>query len=201
MVRHLLIAGILALTSTSVVRVVPDPVQITRLDLLQEGDLVLRRGRGWRADVVYAASSFEMTHVGILVADGDGSWSVIHAAPPGSESPGGVRSEPLLQFAAEDQAKQVSFERLQSGRALIDRMVSFARAAARQNIPFDDAFDLSDQRALYCTEFIWWISNRAGYPLPARLTRVTAGIFDGRYMTPRDLLAAGKFKAVGARIE
>ena len=202
MVRHLLIAGMLALTSTSDERIVkvPSAVQIEQPDLLREGDLVLREGRGWRANVVYAASSFAMTHVGILVADGHGNWNVIHAAPPEGHMPGGVRSEPLLQFAAKDQAQTVGFQRLQSSRALIDRIVSIARTEARQNIPFDDAFDLHDQRALYCTEFIWWVVNRAGHSLSPRLTRVRAGVLTGDYMTPRDLLATGDFRPLGAWI-
>jgi hypothetical protein len=175
-------------------------VQIERPDLLREGDLVLREGRGWRADVVYVASSYTMTHVGMLVADGQGSWNVIHAAPPEGNMPGSVRSEPLLQFTAKNQAQKVGFQRLRSSRALIDRIVSIARTEARLKTPFDDAFDLHDQRELYCTEFIWWIVNRAGHSLSPRLTRVRAGVLTGDYMTPRDLLATGDFSPVGTWI-
>lgn len=155
---------------------------------------MLRKGRGWRAGVVRAASAFSFTHIGILAADDHGGWVVIHAAPPGSPLDGRVRSEPLMRFAATDQASDIAFWRVSEDSALTARMVSAARTELERQTPFDNGFDFADHRELYCTELVWVALKRAGHPIPLRFTHIAAGPVVGDFMTPHDLLVAGNFK-------
>lgn len=154
---------------------------------VRTGDLIFRSGRGWRADAVRAASISSWTHVGIVDMDRSGRAFVIHAAPPERGAPGAVLREPLEQFAAATHAEEIEVERLDLPRSAIFDMVVEARRFADRRTPFDDAFDLSSDRAIYCTELIWRSLWNAGVHRPARTRAVPVPLMTGRYMTPDDL--------------
>lgn len=162
---------------------------------LREGDLVLRAGRGLRADAVRLASAYRFTHVGLLAKSAAG-WSVIHAAPPAGDVPGRVREEPLAVFARADMASDVLFAHSPVSAAVAHKAVLVARAAALRATPFDDDFRLDDAHAVYCTELVWRAYRAAGYSFGAKLTRVNVGVFSGAYMLPADLLTAGRFNPI-----
>ncbi len=153
------------------------------------GDLVFRAGRGWRADAVRATSLSGWTHVGIIDMDARGRVFVIHAAPPEDGHGGRVVRESVARFAAPAEAERIAVQRLAVPDATLVRMVRAARGFAARQVPFDDAFDLADARALYCTELVWRSLWRAGVQVRPRTRAVPVPLMRGRYMTPDDLRA------------
>jgi hypothetical protein len=160
------------------------------LSRLRAGDLIFRIGRGWRANAVRWLGEGELSHVGIIDVGTDGVH-VIHAAPPEGSSPGEVKRETLAAF--EDDAASngiVVYRRSNIDSATDSAITAKAREFARRRVPFDDAFDLRDSRAMYCTEMVWRASEVAGAGFKPVLTTVDMGMFKGKYMTPHDLIAA-----------
>ncbi|MEM1204625.1 MAG: YiiX/YebB-like N1pC/P60 family cysteine hydrolase [Acidobacteriota bacterium] len=138
------------------------------------GDLVLRRGRGALSRAVLAADpSMRFSHIGLVVSEGGEPW-VIHAAPgpPTPSSPSPVRLEPLRRFLAPDRASAAALYRIDGPLAsAIPIALSTARSWVDSALPFDAAFDLATDDALYCSELIWKAYLSAGVDLVAEAPR------------------------------
>jgi hypothetical protein len=119
--------------------------------------------------VVRAADADSLfSHVGIVDVQGK-SPRVIHSAPAGEGSAaGGVISEPLSQFLSAGNATMAGIYRLKNEESAIPvRALDLAREYLYRAAPFDGSFDLADQEAVYCTEFIWAVYAGAGVDLSA----------------------------------
>lgn len=154
---------------------------------LAEGDLLFREGTGPEAAAVRAMEDeTRLSHVGMVFRRAQG-WEVLHADPEA-----GVIAEPLDRFLAGDRATGYALYRhagMAGSRAAI-------RAAAEDKVatrtPFDDDFDLTDHRKLYCTEYVWTILSGAGLHPAAVQTHVRLPLAPIDVMLPTDLIRAAR---------
>jgi hypothetical protein len=160
-----------------------------RPELLQDGDLIFRRGRDLMAASVLAADdAARFSHVGLIVRDGDKVW-VIHAVPAEGEADGGVVREGLAGFLDHDKAADFAIYRHQT---LTPEQRQIVRQAAIGVIgtPFDYDLQLSDAGALYCTELVLRAYAAALAPFPEGVRRVQTVLMQEPAVTPDGLRAA-----------
>jgi hypothetical protein len=70
--------------------------------LLQEGDVILRRGEGFVSSVInnLSESEYQISHCAILVKK-DSVWHVVHTVSSDLSDVDGVQTEPLDKFTGE----------------------------------------------------------------------------------------------------
>ncbi len=137
-------------------------------DLLEEGDLVFRRGKGIASRLVLLSDASSIySHVGLLILDGT-EPRVVHVVPAESAGdPAPVRVESLTTFIDVEHASAVSVRRLEHARSrhYAALSASAARDYVRQVLSFDARFDLDSRDRLYCTELVWRAYLEAGIDL------------------------------------
>ena len=190
----MLLAPLLALDASSAPATAASPPPL-RISNLAEADLIFREGIGWRAAAVRAASRSALSHVGLLTRSTDGRWAVLHAAPPDNGHAGGVKVESLDSFAAESRnARILIYHRSDVDPASRRAVVRAARALIGRR--FDDAFDLADPQAIYCTELIIRAYATAGIPIDARAEHLALGGVSGEIVLPESLIESARLRRV-----
>jgi hypothetical protein len=124
--------------------------------MLQEGDLVLRRGRGIISESLrlFSLEDPAFSHAGILVRR-NGAWMVLHALG-GEDNPSDkLLAEPLAAFCRSDLNSSIRFVRLDLDACNRRRLVETALRRYALGPSFDSDFDLETDDRLYCTEFIY----------------------------------------------
>jgi len=131
---------------------------------LQSGDLILRAGYGLFSNGIMAMldEPRSVSHLGILVNEA-GSWQVLHTLSGSVSSVDGLRLESLPLFLKESRPGALLVVRPKAGNA--QDLICEAKKLMEAGIPFDEKFDLSDQSAFYCAEFVCYAMEKAGYPL------------------------------------
>lgn len=156
--------------------------QSHRLAGVQNGDLILRRGKGIMSDI---AASFSITdrrfsHVGIIVMDGRVAH-VVHSVHDDDKGYNGVVREPLSDFLGD--VSDWAVYRLKLDRQQQDKLARTASRYAHQHIAFDTRFDLDSRNVMYCTELVWRASAEVSQP---NLIQPTAQKSGGRFITIED---------------
>ena len=150
---------------------------------VREGDLILRHGNGFWSNFIRERnlSDSRFSHIGV-VARGDGeSFFVVHADCDAAGM-GEVRREPLADFLRE--ARRVGVLRPRAG-------VPAERVRAAETFvgrPFDRAFDLDDDSALYCTELVLRAVRAAEPEFSVRTVELA-----GRKIVPADAFSGAEF--------
>jgi len=161
--------------------------------LLQEGDIILRRGSGLVSDLIASVLSeeYDVSHCGI-VAEHDSALWVIHSVSSSLSEADGMQSHRLQSFVAQSKQGSVIVSRL---RTAADRSLIAARAKdlLRRKVPFDHDFDLDDTTRIYCSELVWRII-RDDYGIDV-FDAPAAGDKAGRYRFMR-LLDTARFEVV-----
>ena len=159
-------------------------------NLLQNGDLVFRQGRGTSSQVVYFADKERSySHIGLVIQDSSG-WYVIHAVPGEYEETDGqeiVKCDPIARFFGYDRAVSGVVMRFDSIDGIVDLVVQKVKEFYHQKILFDHQYRLSDSSVLYCTELI----HRAFLSADIDLTenrRHTIPLFKESIIFPSDIL-------------
>lgn len=154
---------------------------------LQSGDLILRGGYGLISNsIVYLLNEpRSISHVGILVK-ADGHWQVWHTLSGSVSEIDGPRSELLTDFLKQSRPDALLIVRPKGGDT--GELLCQANLLLMAKIPFDQQFDLTDSKALYCAEFVRYAMQQAGYPawLPATLPNgkpylAFSHLYDERY--------------------
>jgi hypothetical protein len=154
--------------------------------LVQEGDLVFRRGQGLASRAVLAADRYRVySHAGIVVRD-SGQWRVVHAVP-GEAGGDRVKMEPLAVFFRPQRALKGAVMRVEDA-STAQRAAVRAVELFRRNVGFDHGYDLDDTTRMYCTELIHHVFAREGVDLTGgRRSRIDMPGFGGNYILPGDL--------------
>lgn len=126
--------------------------------LIEPGDIICRYCGGLWSEMFRRLSGTEkrFSHAGIVVRDNGRLW-VIHAAANDCTGRGEVAKVLFEDFAAE--AKDFAVYRVTRGFEV--RELIALNALGCLGRPFDTAFDLSTDEALYCTELVWRCVNAA----------------------------------------
>jgi hypothetical protein len=129
-------------------------------DLLEEGDIILRRGSGILSSYIITKlnDSLPVSHCGIITKNKD-QFYVIHSILSEEKGIKGVTKEPLDEFILDALLKSLVIVRQkQSAKYKLD-FVNRAEAILNAQIPFDPLFDIQTKEKMYCTEIVWHISK------------------------------------------
>lgn len=126
--------------------------------LLQEGDLILRRGRSVSSRAVVRADrqSNVYSHIGVLVCDSS-QWFVIHCVPGEAEETNGeeiIKCDSLALFLRCDRAEAGAVFRYDTTAEVRTAVAADARRFLQSKVPFDRRYLCSDTTQLYCTEMV-----------------------------------------------
>lgn len=129
------------------------------VNLLQDGDLIMRRGKGFVSAFIIEQvnDSTNLSHIGIIEKSTDSLW-VIHCLGNEFSTIEGVQIctlDSFLEDCYRDGLFVVRSNQLE-GRAIS----TLAREYLLQRIPFDRKFDFSDSTAFSCLELPYRIFNR-----------------------------------------
>ncbi len=135
----------------------------------QNGDLILRRGEGIISDIArnFSTTDKRFSHVGILVNHKQQAY-VVHSVHDQDKNHNGVVIEKLSAFL--NDVADWAVYRLKLNNSQQQKFAYTALQYAEKNIPFDSHFDLASSDAMYCTEFIWRVSEKIARPNPIRPT-------------------------------
>ena len=124
---------------------------------LHGGDLIFRKGRSLASQAVLVTDrSTEYSHVGIVV-NTNNQFNVIHAVPGESES--GIDyliNESINSFVAGNKASKIGVYRCtETSFFELQKIANKAVCLYKDKVEFDNEYDLSSDRKMYCTELIW----------------------------------------------
>ncbi|MBK7946808.1 MAG: hypothetical protein IPJ85_16550 [Flavobacteriales bacterium] len=129
----------------------------SEIELLEPGDIILRRGSGIVSDFIanVLKEPYDVSHCGI-VAEHDSALWVIHSVSSSLSDFDGMQAHRLQAFVGQSKPGSVVVSRL---RTELDRgpIATRAKEYLRRQVPFDHDFDLEDSTTIYCSELVWRI--------------------------------------------
>jgi hypothetical protein len=169
--------------------------------MLQEGDIIFRKGMSIASRVVLAADKEGgYSHIGIVVKDSTG-WKVIHAVPgeTDKENPEEImKKESLAQFFAPNRAVAGAIYRLDTTETIGYLAAQKAKMILKRKPLFDHNYDLEDSTEMYCTELLYVAYLYAGIDISeGRRTKYPA--LRSEFLLPGDILVCSKLKKVWAQ--
>ena len=129
-------------------------------DLLEEGDIILRRGSGMLSNYIIQKlnDSLPISHCGIIVKNHQ-DIHVIHSILSEEKGIRGITKEPVDDFIQDALLNSlIIIRQKQSEKYKLD-FVAQAEQMLKAKIPFDPMFDIQTQEKMYCTEIVWSISK------------------------------------------
>lgn len=124
--------------------------------LLQEGDIIMRRGYGVVSSMISNMNdaTYSLSHCAFIVKEPDGKFSIIHSIP--RDNFDGIQKQNLDRFTNESVPQTIVVIRHKEGDTLIGHQIALAaKVYLEQQIKFDHHFDLSDSSTFYCSELIY----------------------------------------------
>jgi hypothetical protein len=137
---------------------------IEEKQLLQEGDIILRRGFGIISDMIvkYAKNDYPVSHCGIVVTDSLGKLFVIHTVSNTLAKIDGMQKDKLDVFIKGSHKNSVIIIRYNyENDTLPKKIAEQANYYLSKQIPFDHRFDCEDTTAFFCTELIRMVFKTA----------------------------------------
>ena len=122
---------------------------------IQNGDLILRRGRSIESYAVFLADkNRDYSHIGIVVCEHDTPY-VVHAVPGEStKGPELVKKELIKEFLRPDKVSHFAVYRSRYSVEELKKVSAKALDFYRNKIEFDNDYDLSSCNRLYCSELV-----------------------------------------------
>ena len=184
MTNYLLHIVLMAVACAGLVQCnVPARTQVPTIpiELLQEGDIVFRRGYGFASEmVVYNDADGKYSHVGVVVNSEKGLM-IAHSVPGGDAEENDImRLERIEQFYSAESSSCGEIVRMELDSLQRRRLSEMAVAKANEKIPFDPNSD--------CTELVQLLYRNIGIDLAeGRITRLNAPGFSSDYLMPSDI--------------
>lgn len=201
MTNYLLHIVLMAVACAGLVQCnVPARTQVPTIpiELLQEGDIVFRRGYGFASEmVVYNDADGKYSHVGVVV-NSEKCLMIAHSVPGGDAEENDImRLERIEQFYSAESSSCGEIVRMELDSLQRRRLSEMAVAKANEKIPFDHNYDLEDTTALYCTELVQLLYRNIGIDLAeGRITRLNAPGFSSDYLMPSDIYQNRNLKTI-----
>lgn len=131
-----------------------DSLAAQELELLQEGDILLRKGFGSISDFIadFLDEIYPVTHCAFVINTNSKDKQVLHTAS--TESINRIYVEPLEQYVRQSRWGTLVLVRLHGSKEKKEQVLQEARKLLAKKIPFDMGFDDRDNQALYCIEFM-----------------------------------------------
>ncbi len=133
--------------------------QFPNTDLLENGDILFRRGYGVDSTVAMNFSEGEKrySHAGIVYIEKDKIY-IIHSEDE-DDKRNGVFKEELNTFI--DDSPIWAVYRFNMSDKVKETIITQALILETQNILFDNDFNLDEDKKMYCSEFIYKVVNRS----------------------------------------
>lgn len=182
---------IILLTACNEKESMPRNAKLLSEVMLQEGDIVFRRGSGMASRIVLTADTKGVySHIGIIVKKRN-EWKVIHAVPGEPDfkgDPDRVKLESLPQFFETEKAKRGALMRVKGDTARNKRAARRAIHFFETNTLFDHSYNCNDTTEMYCTELIEYVYKQEGIDLSeGRTSRIRIPGLSGDYILPSDI--------------
>jgi len=130
---------------------------IEEKQLLQEGDIILRRGFGIISDAIvkYSKENLSISHCGIIVKDSANNLYVIHTVSNTLADIDGIQKDELNLFVRGSHPNTLIVTRyLYENDTMQKSIVYWANYYLSKQIPFDHQFNCEDSTRFFCTEFV-----------------------------------------------
>jgi len=128
------------------------------ISLLHDGDIILRHGYGFVSDMIVETlnDSSGLSHCAILTQY-KGHWIVIHSVSSTLSDVDGMQWQDLSTFVSQSKRNSIVVVRYKHAKNDSDlaRIGTRAKYYLKRKIPFDNAFNLNDSTAFYCSELLW----------------------------------------------
>jgi len=145
------------------------------LDLLEDGDILLRHGYGFVSDIIANTlkEHYSLSHCAILVKT-DSIQKVIHSVSQSLSDDDGVQTQSLKRFISDSKYNSLIVLRYKNKQEENRSDISkWALHYLDKKVPFDNAFDIKDTSEFFCTELIWKVF----------LNAFSVDIFEKKYNT------------------
>ena len=160
---------------------------------LNNGDLILRRGRSTESYAVYLADkNAEFTHLGIISIEDEIPF-VIHIVPDKNKL---VKKESLKEFLKPKNASEFAIYRSHYNKFFLDKVVQEANSFYLKKYEFDNKYDLETDSKLYCTELVLKAFNNVGISLKIKATIFNYGIGKHNIIFPSEFTKAPIFNRI-----
>ena len=135
----------------------------SELNLIHEGDFILRRGFGFFSDYISKNlndGAIDVTHAGIIIKEND-SLFVIHSLSSDVSEIDGIQKQPLSDFLVYSAPNKIIITRVKNSDSICGSTIAKqAKVYLKQHIPFDHSGVYDDTNELFCTELIWQILEK-----------------------------------------
>ncbi|MFP4287771.1 MAG: YiiX/YebB-like N1pC/P60 family cysteine hydrolase [Bacteroidota bacterium] len=126
---------------------------------LKEGDIILRHGYGFVSNSIVKAlrEDLPVSHVGVIVKNGQEKFSVIHSVSQTLSDYNGVQIQDLQSFVRDSQDSSIVIVRYKNAienEGSDQQIAKHAYRYLKKRVPFDYRFDLEDSTGFYCSELI-----------------------------------------------
>ena len=168
--------------------------------LIEEGDIVFRRGEGMMSRIVLIGDvGGEYSHIGMVVSD-EGNLKIAHAVPGEPDYEGDfdrVKLDALETFFSKHHASRGAVVRLELNAEQKATLSHLAITKANKKIEFDHNYNLTDTTKLYCTEFLQLVYSNIGINLnEGRKTTAFIPGMQGDYIMPSDIYKNKNLKKI-----
>lgn len=131
-----------------------DSLTLEELNLLQDGDILLRKGFGSISEFIadFLAEKYAVTHCGLVLNSKEDSIQILHTIS--NESINNVHIEPLQQYVKQSAKGSLVLVRLKCSLEKKKAILQAAKRLLKKKIPFDMGFNDLDDQSLYCIELL-----------------------------------------------
>lgn len=130
-------------------------LSIEEVELLQEGDIILRHGFGIISDAIAKFGNYPVSHCGILCRDAHQKWIVIHTVSNTLSATDGIQAEHLSSFIRGSKTNSIHIVRFKNQNDSLQKLfINQTFYYLNNHIPFDNQFNTNDSSEFYCTELI-----------------------------------------------
>jgi len=134
------------------------------ISLLHDGDIILRHGYGFVSDMIVETlnDSTGLSHCAILTKYKK-HWIVIQSISSSLSDVDGVQWQDLATFVNQSKRNSLVVVRYKHVANDTDyaKIGRWAIYYLKKQIPFDNAFNLHDSSAFYCSELVWKVFKNA----------------------------------------
>jgi len=128
--------------------------------MLQEGDIILRRGEGFVSSVInnLNEAEYQISHCAILTKKDSVNWNVVHTVSSDLSDVDGVQTEGLDRFTGESVENTIVVLRFKADSLQRMQIAERCNYYLDKGIPFDNSFNIADSSEFYCTELVYRVS-------------------------------------------
>lgn len=134
-----------------------DSLPLRELTLLQEGDILMRKGYGNISDFIadFLNEKYQVTHCGFILLGGYNEAHILHTVS--NDSVEHLFVEPLRDYIQQSQLNSLVAVRLKGTNQQRNAVVNEAKRLLKKKIPFDMAFNDNDTTEMYCAEMMAYV--------------------------------------------